>query len=208
MRTSRHLRHPRRTAGFTLVELLVVIAIIGVVSGIGMRLFVITTSLYGRAQSEAESDMAIQTALQTVQDDVSSVLPSTLTGVSVVGRLDTRGGKDYSVLVLPASVPTLADRRTTAATVKYYVQNIQGTARLMRASVPLHQKIPENAGSEVATGVIAFHVEYLDGEGRWLPTWPLGTSPIAVRVSLTLSDPDSILAPPVTRSLVFRVPAQ
>jgi prepilin-type N-terminal cleavage/methylation domain-containing protein len=208
MKISRPIHDQRLTAGFTLVELLVVIAIIGVVSGIGMRLFVVTTSYYGQAQSEAESDLAIQTALETVRDDVSSVLPSSLTGVSVQGILDKRGEKEDSVLVLPTSVPTLADRRNTAATVKYYIQRIQGTTRLMRASAPLHQKIPENAGTEVAAGVLAFHAEYLDDEGRWLPTWSDETSPVAVRVSLTLSDSDSTLAPPVTRSLVFRVPAR
>ena len=205
-------RRPR--AGFTLIELLVTIGIMGIVSGLGLRTYFLATDYYGQAQSEGESDMAAQTALQTLREDVSSVLPSSLTGVSIVGALQKSGaGEADSVLVLPVSVPTFTDGRMTAASVKYHVQRIKTaggleTARLVRTAVPLHQAIPDSAGAGIAIGVIAFRVEYLDDEGRWLHEWPSGTSPLALRVSLTLRDPDSILAPAITRSLVFRVPAR
>lgn len=203
-------RRRGRTAGFTLSELLVTMAIIGVVSGLGLRAYFTAIDYYGQARSKGESDMAAQDALQTLREDVSSVLPSSLTGEAVLGTLQNRSGGDPdSVLVLPVSLPTMADRRSTAALVQYHVQRIQqGNARLVRTAVPLHQEIPDNAGTEVASGVIAFHVSYLDGEGNWADEWSADTSPIAIRASLSLKDPDKIIAPAVTRSIVFRVSAQ
>ncbi len=204
MMTPRRLR-----AGFTLTELLVTMAIIGVVSSLGLRAYTTAIDYYAQARSEGESDMAAQAALQTIREDVSAVLPSSLTGVSVSGIVqNSSGGEADSVLLLPVSVPTFNDGRATAAWVKYEVRRMQGTARLIRTSVPLHTPIPDNAGSEVARGVIAFRAEFLDEQGDWQPEWPRGASPIAVRATLTLSDPDRIVAPAITRSLVFRVPAQ
>ena len=209
MKTSHRIPVRRTKAGFTLAELLITIGILGVVSALGLRAYSTAIAYYGQARSEGESDKAVQAALQTMHDDVSSVLPTSLTGVSITGTVQNRApDKIDSTIILPVSVPTFADNRDTAAWAKYSVQRIKGTARLVRTAVPLHQKIPENAGTDVVSGVVAFRVEYLDGEGRWLPEWSADASPIAVRVALTVRDPDSLLAPAITRSLVFRVPAQ
>lgn len=209
MTKSHRISAHRAKAGFTLAELLITVGIIGVVSTLGLRAYTTAIAYYGQARSEGESDKAVQAAFQTLHEDVSSVLPTALTGVSVSGTVQNRApDKIDSILILPVSVPTFADGRSTAAWVKYSVQRIQGTARLVRTAVPLHQNIPDNAGTDVVAGVIAFRVEHLDSEGRWLPEWSGDASPIAVRVSLTVRDPDSLLAPAITRSLVFRVPAQ
>jgi len=208
MKNIRRIQRRRLNAGFTLSELLVSIAIIGVVSGLGLRTYFTAIEYYGLARSEGESDLAAQNALQTIRDDVSAVLPSSLTGVSIVGTVKKRGDVVDSDLVLPVSVPTFVDGRTAAAWVKYDVRRINDTVRLVRTAVPLHTKIPANAGTDVVAGVIAFNAKYLDEEGAWNDTWPTGSSPIAVRVSLTLKDSDSIAAPAITRSLLFRVPAR
>ncbi len=199
----------RGAAGFTLAELLITIAIIGIVSSLGLRAYLTAIDYYGLARSKGESDQAIQSAMETIRADVNSVLPSSLTGVSVSGSVQNRaGGKTNSVLMLPVSVPTLADGRSTAAWVRYDVRYIQESGRLVRSAGPLYQDLKEDAGTDVVFGVLGFNAEYLDDNGAWVSTWPLGQSPVAVRVTLTVRDPDSILAPAVTRSLVFRVSAQ
>jgi prepilin-type N-terminal cleavage/methylation domain-containing protein len=183
--------HPKRwrTFGFTIWELLVSMAIIGVISGLGLRTYFSAIDYYGQARSEGQADLVAQAALQSMREDITSVLPSSLTGVNIIGGLDERGGGETdSRLVLPASVPTFADGRSAAATVMYNVRRIQSNARLVRTSVPLYEDLPSD---------------------EWLNRWSADKdrSPAAIRVTLTLKEADKIRAPLITRSVVFQVPA-
>jgi prepilin-type N-terminal cleavage/methylation domain-containing protein len=200
-------RVPNRRAGFTLAELLVSIAIIGVVSGLGLRAYTLAIDYYGEARSEGETDQAIQTALRSIEEDITSTLPSSITGVGIAGTKQPYDGGEDAALVVPTSVPTMATGRAAAAWVKYEIRRDTDGTRLVRTAVPLHQPFPPNGGAEVLAGVHGFRVDYLNEAGTWLDQWSGNASPVAVRITVTASEPGSIAAPNVSRSVVYRVPS-
>jgi prepilin-type N-terminal cleavage/methylation domain-containing protein len=200
-------RDQNRRAGFTLAELLMSIAIIGVVSGLGLRAYILAIDYYGEARSEGETDQAIQTALRSIEVDITSALPSSITGVGIAGTKQPHEGGEDAVLVVPTSVPAMTTGRATAVWVKYEVRRDTDGVQLVRTAVPLHQPFPPNGGAQVLAGVHAFRVEYLNEAGTWLEQWPGNASPVAVRITVTASKPGSIAAPNVTRSVVYRVPS-
>lgn len=192
-----------RPSGFTLAELIIAIALISVVTGLGTVTYMRIISYYGQAQSESRADKLAQIALDSVRDDLASLLSPSLANSPVVGGPQEGGGG--STLVVPVALPTFTDSRTAAAWVRYQVTRDDSGPRLVRTAVSLHQEIPVEGGTTVASGIQQFRVQFVDAQGQWVDEWNDIVPPAAVRVSVTAKDLDRGAGATVSRSAIVPV---
>jgi prepilin-type N-terminal cleavage/methylation domain-containing protein len=206
----------KRTAGYTLLELLVVIAIIGVVSGIGVTAFHGIGDRWGDLKARTDLDRAAEQVFTAVRKDISDLISPKLASVPLVGlkkqnTLSLAGDTQQvraDQLTMPVTLPT-PEGLTASALVKYRVgppeENSVGWALMRESSNGLAMNAEFTNSLPVARGVVAFAVEYQHG-GTWEPNWRNRDQlPDAIRVSITLVEPDNARGEQIARTAVFPI---
>lgn len=180
----------RRPAGFTLMEVLVVIALMGIVTTLGFNVFLKMTDAWQSTRTRTALDRTAAQAFNAIREDLSHVVSPSLVGLALSGvdgttRDDTRFfGIDLGddSLALSTLAPMGAEGVERAVVVKYYVRRGSGQETLVRAI--------GSQETEVAEGVVSLEFEYAAPDGLWQSEWNSDKLPKAVRVSMTLLNPD------------------
>ena len=186
----------RPAAGFTLLELLVVIVLLGVATDLGMVMFSKMSDAWKRTTVLTDLDARATDAFNEMRQDFAEVVSSKISGVALSGKVRTAQDDRFFMMPLeddqvaiPVDLPTGTNGLTQRATVRYQVEREKGRHVLMRAT-----ELPGNVSNnlKVADGVLGIRFEYLGREpgSTWEKGWSKPVMPGAVRVSLTLMDPD------------------
>ena len=191
-----------RRGGFTLLEVLVVIAILGIVSGLGTSAFVTINSAWSERKSITELDAQAQQAFDSIRRDLSDALSYELSAMAIRGTrhdaIDTAtvpaAHNADDIIAIPVQGASAGQARQRAALVGYRMDRGAGNGSLVRTIGDLEAAFPTTGRLEIIPGAhtIAFRLEYLSNDpGRlWVGDWQGAGHPAAVRVSLTLEDPD------------------
>jgi type II secretion system protein J len=201
----------RRPAfGFTLLELLVVIALMGIVSTLGTQVFFAMTDAWTSTRQRTELDAQADQIFKTLRHDFEQIVSPRLAGVSVKGvtreAQDPRfynqnlGDDELSFAVLQP-VGDMESVRCVQA--RYYLNRSEGATVLTREVKDFGYADKTAVRLPVSQNVLSFYAEYLAADGQWEKTWDRPELPEAVRVSLTLVNPDSLEQ--VTRKAEFPV---
>jgi prepilin-type N-terminal cleavage/methylation domain-containing protein len=199
-----------RRGGFTLLELLVVIALMGVVGTLGTQLFVTMTTSWGSVLQRTQLDEQADNVFDQMRHDFEKVVSPRLTGVSMTGADQTAeeerfwnqtlGNDTLTFAVLKMVDPKLETFRCVQA--KYYVDRAEGKDFLIR-EVNDFARPDKKERDALGENVVSLCLEYLATDGTWAQAWDRPELPQAVRVSMTLVNPDSLEQ--VTRKAVFPV---
>lgn len=191
-----------RRGGFTLLEVLVVIAILGIVSGLGTSAFVTITSAWNERKSITELDAQAQQAFESIRRDLSDALSYELSAMAIRGTrhdaVDTAtvpaAHNADDVIAIPVQGASEGRARQRAALVGYRMDRGTGDGSLVRTIGDLEAEFPTTGRLEIIPGAhtVAFRLEYLSNDPHrlWVGDWQGAGHPGAVRVSLTLEDPD------------------
>lgn len=191
-----------RRAGFTLIELLVVLSILSVVTTLGTTAFITITTAWNEQKIMAELDQLAQDAFAAIERDLSDTLSYELSGVAIAGtnrnqRDDGAWRETYNaddVFSIPIQGSSAQRTRQRSAKVGYYVDRSSGGASLVRTIGGLYKGFPTTGREDLIprASAIAFRVEYLskDPDKLWVAGWDRAGHPEAIRLSLTLEDPD------------------
>ncbi len=208
-----------RCGGFTLLELLVVIAILGIVSGLGTSAFVTVTSAWNESKSITELDAQAQQAFESIRRDLSDALSYELSGIAIRGShhdaIDTStvpaAHNADDNIAIPVQGASEGRARQRAGLVGYRLNRGAGDSSLVRTIGGLEAEFPTTGRLEIIPGVhtVAFRVEYLSNDPGplWVGDWQGPGHPGAVRISLTLEDPDRSDFQ-ISRKAVLRVHVQ
>ena len=170
--------------GFTLVEMLVALAIFAAIASIGVGLLRASVDTQGAVQQRLSAMGAVnrlrsimagdlaQAALRTTRSPDGAVQPAF--------RGDTRGFE----LVQRGRYGDASRRQGAVQRVRWAV--VDGEWR--RATAPMPDGMPLDAGDALARDVTAVTLRYRDARGGWQDNWssePEQTLPAAVELSLT-----------------------
>ncbi|MFP6582463.1 MAG: type II secretion system protein [Candidatus Hydrogenedentota bacterium] len=209
---------PSMRNGFTLLEILVSIAIMGVVASLGVRSFALLTSSWADARAMAELGDTVDDAFELIALDLGDVLSAELSGVSITGidrMVETdafnQAGDADDRLIIPTQGLSAALSLQRVRSVQYQVYRDDEFNKLVRTVGPLGSDNPKNGRSEIISraNVVRFDVSYATGDSAnpWVSSWDGETLPKAVRVALTLSDPNNGFRQ-VSRKKVYPVHVQ
>lgn len=203
------MKNVTKRGGFTLLELLVVIALMGVVGTLGTQLFVSMSTSWGSVLQRTKLDEQADNVFEQMRHDFEKVVSPRLTGVSMTGADQTAEEERFWNQTLGNDTLTFAvlemvDRRQETfrcVQAKYYVDRTEGKDLLTREvndfGLPASDKVV------LGDDVVSLCLEYLAADGTWAQAWDRPELPQAVRVSMTLVNPDSLEQ--VTRKAVFPV---
>ncbi|MFP6597157.1 MAG: type II secretion system protein [Candidatus Hydrogenedentota bacterium] len=204
----------RRRLGYSLLELLVSIGLMSVVMTLGVRSFAMLTSLWNETSALADlSDGAVQ-AFKQIEVDLADTLSAELSGVSIVGidrvaenkrDFNSAGDADDSLIIpVQGILPGVSLYRSRS--VQYHVDRDNGRSHLKRSIGVLGDKNPSSNRTDVISrfDTLRFDVSFATGDAKepWVDEWKSEALPRAVRVSLTLADPDNIFRQ-VSRKKIF-----
>ncbi|MCP4640321.1 MAG: prepilin-type N-terminal cleavage/methylation domain-containing protein [bacterium] len=188
-------------SGFTLLELLVVIGILGVLSSLGAVTFAQMMGRWSDVKHKIDRDRVADNILEGMRKDFSAIISTALVGedTCLVGfTVD-----DRDEVVFPVAAPT-AQGRTLGGLVRY---GLGDDRTLQRVSYKLSDEYDVGEYPvTVAKGVVGMEIEYNAGtEEGWVDHWESPVLPKAVRVSITLADPDNPTRDQVSRWAVFPI---
>lgn len=202
--------------GFSLMELLVAIALMSIVLTLGVRSFSMLTGAWNETRILGELADIAEDALGKIEVDLADTLSAQLSGVSIVG-IDrvTKNKHEFNQaddaddrLIVPIQGIQSGVSLQRSQSVQYQVLRDEGRSMLVRTVGPLGDQNPSSGKSDVISraDTIRFDVSYATGdvEEPWVNEWASGTLPRAVRVSLTLADPDNVFRQ-VSRKQVYAV---
>ncbi|GMV92096.1 MAG: hypothetical protein AMXMBFR82_18740 [Candidatus Hydrogenedentota bacterium] len=201
-------------SGFTILELLVVLAIMAVVTGIGSVAFVKITGHWNGLRLRTEMDRSCENIFASIQQDLNSVIPASLTPVPLTGKADAVTMPEFfgipladDTLSIPVLAPNQEGRQTPVLATYSVTRDDSGAPLLVRGQRPVDAGEDAESAITLARGVLQFRVEYADG-GKWVEGWTSSSLPAAIRVSLNLAVPGDPLREQVSRVQVFPVQVQ
>ena len=194
-KTGRLRRNRIGTSGFSLVELVVAIALIGVVSSIGVSIFMKMSTLWGNAQLRTRLDARAENAFDRMRRDLADLMPSSVAGCALVG---TEGqyvdeerfwGTELAADTLLFPMRTGEEQTGNGVLIQYELD--RSLCELVISTGPLSGGAPTERRAVVAEGVLQFNVEYAGGtEPGWKRSWTSPEMPQALRVTLVVMDLD------------------
>ncbi len=202
------MRRAQRRSGFTLLELIVVIGLMGVVSTMGAVMFSKMLGTWTGLKSHTDLDRRAQWVLEDIGKDVAAMIsPSLAPDAHLVGLKPE--GADSHLLVLPVALPGMGGR-TVGGFATYHVfepdeETVEDT--LVREIQMIDDEFADAQRVTVAKGVKAFGVKFAAKDGQWVDKWDENDEglPNAIRISLTMADPDNPYRDRVTRMAVFPI---
>lgn len=197
-----------KRGGFTLLELLVVIALMGVVSTLGTKFFFEVTNASTSIRQRTDLDRQADRTFELMRHDFERIVSPRLAGVSVSGvKRNTTEERFWNQSLGDDTVSFAVlervdlDDNLRCVQAKYYVDRADGQNILTREVNDFgHSEIVKVAAGQ---NVVSLFLEYLAEDGTWADAWDRPELPEALRVSLTLVNPDSLEQ--VTRKAVFPV---
>jgi len=193
------VRPHQQCKGFTLIELLVVIGLLGVVTTLGMTTLFSVSGAWELMSIRAELDARADVIFDTMQRDLSEIVASSLSGASVRGAVHTAKDERFfgvplqdDRITIPVALPPEPGASPRRVDVGYAIDRKNGSHRLVRTTTLAGSAEPQQTTVTVADGVLAMAIEYREkGAGSaWQAPWHLDTLPGAIRVSVTLADPN------------------
>ncbi|NIA12612.1 MAG: prepilin-type N-terminal cleavage/methylation domain-containing protein [Nitrospiraceae bacterium] len=192
------MRQRRHCKGFTLIELLVVIGLLGVVTTLGMSILFSVSGVWKQMSIRAELDARADAVFDAMQRDFSEIVASSLSGAPVRGAVHTaKDDRFFGVplqddqITIPAALPPEPGASLRRVDIGYAIDRKNGSHSLVRTTTLVGAEESKTAVT-VADGVLAMAIEYREkGPGSaWQAPWYLDTLPGAIRVSVTLIDPN------------------
>ncbi len=194
--------HAKKSArAFTLVEVLVSITIFSImavaIAGTIKQIGQITR----KVKSRDSTVMSAQVAMARLERDLQLAYNEKLQRTPCLFKSrNVSAGPELTFSVFDSDIKILFRTRTPGVLiVRYYLEKEDdGTMRLMRAEAPLHvgDKIDNQPGSPIATGLTEWKMEYYDGRNDlWSQEWDTsaptaaGTFPKAARIIFKSVDP-------------------
>ncbi len=178
------MTRPVRKSGFTLLELIVVIACLGVISSVGVQMFVVMTTAWNSLKIRTELNSRADSIFNQMRLDFGEVLSARQSGV----MLQAAGDDKLIMAVQRLGGPQDAQ---SSGRVMYHVKREGSAASLYRTVGPLDVETPAGAAMELAAGVKMLKFEYPGANGQgWQTRWQGPGLPGLVRVSMVLQDPD------------------
>lgn len=182
----------KRRSGFTLIELLTVLAVLSVVSTMGVAAFFKITDHWRVTTLRQTMGTEAKDAFSALRADLGTLISYDLSGVPLHGVRRLEEEKRYGrvpleddSLIFPVSYTNPLTGTVVRRSVHYSINRVAGLPRLMRHEGPLGAERPDEQEEVVAEGVLAMRCSYFDGR-QWVPEWPGGPLPDAIRVSLVL----------------------
>lgn len=201
---------PRQSDGFTLLELLVVIGLIGVITTWGYVILFRVDAEWNDLRRRTELSDAADTIFETMRADFGALAPSKLSGVSISGvegeyRDPSRVLRDmYNDSV---TLPILGPENRAAQKIRYYVDRSEGRDAIVREATPLGAAMSSITPLYPQVNVAYLRCEFAtetENGLEWLLGWERPEPPTAVRISMTLENPDYPYIQ-VSRKAVFDV---
>ncbi len=192
--------------GFSLMEVIVSIAIMSIISTVGVSMFIKVTDAWRTANSRTELYRTGDRVLEQIRDDVSRMVSSDMSGVSVIGSARYyveensasplwRLRREDDKITLPVEVPVDGIGNTRRFLVHYEIDHETVPPVLVRYMTPFGVYTPDNEGSILLESVLSLRIEYLeqdaspDDRSAWVTQWDTAHNPHAIRVSLVMSNP-------------------
>jgi prepilin-type N-terminal cleavage/methylation domain-containing protein len=210
----------QKNSGFTLVEILLVIVILGVVTALVTPAFVSVSSLWSDTTMKSDLSERAQEFFEDFGKTVDGIIPPNLAGLSVVCSPNTvspKAGGAADSITFASEVFDNIETVNFARTVKYEVamsKTREGdTVQVIRRTEEPLGGAKEGARNQnpghfdVVSGVQGLRFECLDSAGKWDTAWNKDDLPVAIRVTIVLTDPYSPRLD-VVRSAVFPVRVQ
>ncbi len=182
-----------RRSGFTLMELMIVILIMGVVSTMGISIWLRVNEVWGASIDHEKLDQKTVHAFSLMREDFAASLLPEVTGVPLVGESSSYTNEnEYWNVQMPADRISFSLRepdrnnREHAAVVTYSFDPT--THLLIRRVKALGIANAPSRDTTLLDGVLSFRGEYLAEDGTWKKEWKEKSMPVAVRVSVCLSN--------------------
>jgi prepilin-type N-terminal cleavage/methylation domain-containing protein len=211
--------HPMKndvSRGFSLIEVLVAIALLSVVTTIGVRTFSLLTTTWKETQALAGLEDSAGIAFREIRKDLSDTLSAELSGVSIIGIdqfVNPKQGHNQAAdeddrLIIPVQGTKVEEMLERTRSIQYRVEREGGRASLVRTRGALGDKNPSLGKFDFIplVDVVRFDVTYATGksESPWVAEWSSNELPRAVRVSMTLADPNNKFRQ-ISRKQIFAI---
>ncbi len=202
----------RAHAGFTLLELIVVLSLLGAATTMGGVMMFKISDAWRLTTIRTDLGAKADAIFSAMRQDFDECVSAKLAGVAIHASAQTANDDRFYRIPLESDDVTIPvetalgpGARAQRANVHYFIDRKQGAPVLMRETrLPGGEAV--SASLKVAEGVIAMSIESIGKgpESGWQRGWTEPSAPGAVRVSLTLSDPDRPMEQ-VARKAVFPI---
>lgn len=188
--------------GFSLVELLIAISILAVVTTIGLQAFALLTGNWREKQAMTRLNGDANAVFREIERDITDTLSAELSGIAIRGYDSFSQGDGFNVasdhddrIVIPVQDAASGRTLKNARSVQWRVlRDDSGRNALYRTIGTLGSANPSNSRTDFIpnTNVVRFDITYGTGEAGspWVASWDSEGHPKAVRVSMTLSNPN------------------
>jgi len=198
--------------GFTLLELILVVALLSVVTSLGVSIFMKVSDAWDVTHAQTEMEARAGYLFDQMGQDFGQMVSHKLTGASIVSESQTAQDTRFfriplrdDRVTIPVELAPRPGQPPQRVEVTYNIERKDGACTLMRSTRVAGAKGPGTSVA-VADGVIAMGIEYAGKTpgSAWQAPWTQAGIPGAVRVNVTLMDPDRI-GQQISRKAVFPI---